>query len=115
MLENEDPKDHIVEMGSMVINEPTNYPAKVKKLIYELFRDGLIKTENEYSRYDFYVVWFCKTLQNWKALVSTTLEDGLYIEVTHDGDKKRTYVDVYKKTNHFVISDDFANENAKEK
>ena len=51
---------------------------------------------------DMYVVWFCKTLQNWKALVSTDALDsdsiyGNYVEVTHNGDKGETYCDVYKK------------------
>ena len=26
--------------------------------------------------FDVYIVWYCKTLQNWKALISTTLFDG---------------------------------------
>lgn len=47
--------------------------------------------------FDVYVVWFCKTLQNWKALISTSLPDGMYYEVTYDGDKERVYVDAYKK------------------
>lgn len=51
---------------------------------------------------DMYVVWFCKTLQNWKALVSTDVINssskyGDYVEVTHNGDKGETYCDVYKK------------------
>lgn len=51
---------------------------------------------------DMYVVWFCKTLQNWKALVSTSVlnsssECGDYVEVTYNGDKGETYCDVYKK------------------
>lgn len=46
---------------------------------------------------DVYVVWFCKTLQNWKALLSTTLPDGQYYEVTFNGDKQEIYLDVYKK------------------
>lgn len=46
---------------------------------------------------DIYVVWFCKTLQNWKALISTTLPDGMYYEVTYNGDKKEIYLDAYKK------------------
>lgn len=49
-----------------------------------------------------YVVWFCKTLQNWKALVSgTDIEE--YIEVTYNGDKDETYVDIYNKTKNVVI------------
>ena len=46
---------------------------------------------------DVYMVWCCKTLQNNKALLSTTLPDGIYYECTYNGDKKEMYVDVYKK------------------
>ena len=47
--------------------------------------------------FDVYVVWNCKTLQNNKALLSTTLSDGLYYEVTYNGDKDEFYFDAYKK------------------
>ena len=46
---------------------------------------------------DVYIVWFCKTLQNWKALAGTHHSDGMYYEVTYDGDKDCAYVDAYKK------------------
>jgi hypothetical protein len=51
-----------------------------------------------------YVVWSAKTLQNWKALLSTTLPDGMYYEVTYDGDKETAYIDAYKKFNNVSIS-----------
>lgn len=44
-----------------------------------------------------FVVWNCKTLQNNKALLSTTLFDGMYYEITFNGDKKEIYFDAYKK------------------
>lgn len=44
-----------------------------------------------------YVVWSCKTLQNSKALISTSLSDGMYYELTYNGDKKELYLDAYKK------------------
>jgi hypothetical protein len=53
---------------------------------------------------DVFVVWFCKTLQNRKALV-TTLNNGMYYEITHDGDRKQTYVDVYKKWENYTVKD----------
>lgn len=53
-----------------------------------------------------YVVWFCKTLQNWKALVSTVMSDGMYYEVTYNGDKHEAYLDVYKKWENKVIKDE---------
>lgn len=46
---------------------------------------------------DVYIVWFCKALQNWKALAGTHHSDGMYYEVTYDGDKDCAYVDAYKK------------------
>ena len=55
------------------------------------------QTTNEVLAEEMYIVWFCKTLQNWKALVSTTLPDGMYYEVTYNGDKKEIYLDAYKK------------------
>lgn len=54
---------------------------------------------------DVYVVWFCKTLQNWKALVSTNIPDLKYYEVTYNGDKQETYIDVYVKLDNKVIKD----------
>ena len=44
-----------------------------------------------------YIVWSCKTLQNNKALVSTTVPDGMYYEITYNGDKHELYLDAYKK------------------
>ena len=54
---------------------------------------------------DVYVVWWCKTLQNWKALVATNVSDGMYYEVTHNGDKNETYVDVYKKWENYTVKE----------
>lgn len=47
--------------------------------------------------FEVFVVWCCKTLQNHKALLSTTLSDGMYYECTYNGDKKELYLDAYKK------------------
>jgi len=44
-----------------------------------------------------FIVWSCKTLQNNKAMVSTTVSDGMYYELTYNGDKKELYFDAYKK------------------
>ena len=56
---------------------------------------------------DLYVVWFAKTLRNWKALVSTDVAQGLYWEVTYNGDKGETYVDTYVKQGNQAIPDSF--------
>ena len=77
-----------------------------KQIVVNYFNEKVEKTDNfKISIEDTYVVWFCKTLQNWKALVSTTVEDGMYYEVTHNGDKQETYLDAYKKWENRCISD----------
>lgn len=53
---------------------------------------------------DMYVVWFCKTLQNWKALVSGVYIKK-YVEVTYNGDKGEIYVDVYNKIYNACVKD----------
>ena len=69
-----------------------------KQTVLAYVRAHLDVTDNvNVSINDIYVVWFCKTLQNWKALISTTLPDGMYYEVTYNGDKKEIYLDAYKK------------------
>ena len=50
-----------------------------------------------------FVVWFCKTLQNSKALLSTNVSDGMYYELTYNGDKKEAYLDAYKKWQNMLI------------
>lgn len=55
------------------------------------------------SEKDIYIVWLCKSLQNNKALLSTTLPDGMYYELTYNGDKKELYLDAYKKFENICI------------
>ena len=75
-----------------------------KQIVMDYVNEHLDKSDNiQINLEDVYVVWFCKTLQNWKALVSTTLPDGQYYEVTHNGDKQETYLDVYKKWDNKCI------------
>ncbi len=52
---------------------------------------------------DVYVVWYSKSLQNHKALLSTPLPDGMYYELTYNGNKKEIYFDAYKKFENKAI------------
>lgn len=75
-----------------------NYQEIAKEVVLNYANKHIDKTDNvQITLDDVYIVWFCKTLQNWKALVSTTLPDGMYYEVTYNGDKKEVYLDAYKK------------------
>ena len=77
---------------------------KAKQIVVDYFNDNVDVMDNKNITIDeVFVVWFAKTLQNWKALVSTTVSDGMYYEITHNGDKKETYVDVYKKWENLTV------------
>lgn len=54
--------------------------------------------------FEVYVVWQCYTLGNWKCLVSSTLPDGMYYEVTYDKTKNAMYLDAYKKFENIEIT-----------
>lgn len=77
-----------------------------KKLVADYFNSHVDKSDGmRITADEVYIVWFCKTLQNWKALASTTVPDGVYYEITHNGDKGETYVDVYKKWDNVCVMD----------
>ena len=69
-----------------------------KEKVRDYANEHLDKTDNVQITIDnVFVVWQCKTLQNNKALLSTALYDGMYYELTYNGDKKELYLDAYKK------------------
>ena len=77
-----------------------------KNQIVNYTNDHLDKTDNKViTEEDVFVVWLCKTLQNNKALWSTTLFDGMYYEVTYNGDNDEAYIDAYKKWENYKIED----------
>lgn len=92
------PMTAVYDEGEL-IRMKTAKKAVVQYLTYINFLDGaLISTS------DIYIVWFCKTLQNWKALLSTDLVDsGIYFEVTYNGDQDELYLDHYTKTANVKI------------
>lgn len=68
----------------------------------EICKNEVVKYTNSHldkkiSSDNVYVVWLTKALQNNKALLSTTLLDGMYYELTYNGDKNELYIDVYKR------------------
>jgi len=76
----------------------------VKNLVADYTNEHLDKSDGKLiAADDVYVVWYCKTLQNWKALASTTLFDGMYYELTLNGDKQEIYLDAYKKFENRAI------------
>lgn len=79
---------------------------KARRIVMNYFNAHVDVTDKKkLTMDDVFVVWFSKTLQNWKCLVSTKVSDGMYYEVTHNGDKNENYVDVYKKWENYCVKD----------
>ena len=81
-----------------------DYSAKAKEIVKNYFNEKVDKTDNKKIELEeVFVVWSCKTLQNFKALVSTTVSDGMYYELTYNGNKEEWYLDAYKKWENVCI------------
>lgn len=77
---------------------------KALRIVRDYILKHLDKSDPE-PEFDVYTVWKAKALQNWKYLISSTLFDGMYYELTYNGDRKEWYLDAYKKFENIVISD----------
>ena len=85
------------------MNEKT-FVSLCKSEVVRYVNNRLDKTDGkQITEDDVYIVWMCKTLQNSKAMASTTLPNGMYYELTYNGDKKQLYVDAYKKWENVCI------------
>lgn len=81
------------------------FVALVKKTVADYANQNLDKTDGKkITEDDVFIVWMCKTLQNSKAMASTTLFDGMYYELTFNGNKQELYVDAYKKWQNFTVA-----------
>lgn len=80
----------------MIITGMAHFQSVVKKKLVEWYHKNRPEVEIDLS--NVFVVWSCKTLQNYKCLASTTISgDGIYAEYTYNGDKQELYEDVYGK------------------
>lgn len=73
----------------------------------EVFDNMSVYIQEKIDLSQVYVVWSCKTLQNYKALLSTSVSgDGIYVEFTYNGDKQELYMDVYHKVVNQKITEE---------
>ena len=77
---------------------------KALEIVRQYIWEHLDKSDPE-ATFEVFTVWKAKILQNWKYLISSTLWDGMYYELTYNGDKKEWYLDAYKKFENRVIKD----------
>lgn len=109
-MNHDTPEDSCCNDGK-VANTPTpdvgsKYIDKARNIVRSYINARKEKTDDHIvlQKEDVFVVWFSKTLQNWKALVSTTLPDGMYYEITYDGNRRRAYIDAYKKWENLAVA-----------
>lgn len=82
----------------MIITGMAHFESVCKNKLVEWYNHN---SKEHITLENVFVGWACKTLQNYKALLSTTLSgDGIYAEYTYNGDKQEMYEDVYKKTSN---------------
>lgn len=86
--------NHFIPKAKELVSEYTNRHMDSFELV--TYNPGI-------SPEDVYVVWYSKTLQNAKALLSTPLPDGMYYEVTYNGNKDEIYFDAYKKLENITV------------
>lgn len=86
------------------------HPDKAVEHVFIYVKNRLEKTDTHvnFTKDDVYVVSFMYILHGWKAMVSTTLADGMYYEVTYNKNDLETYIDAYKKWDNVKVSDDEA-------
>ena len=75
---------------------------KAIEIVMNYIEEHLDKSDYK-PNFEIYIVWKCKALQNWKYLLSSTLYDGMYYEITFNGNKNEWYLDAYKKFQNKVI------------
>lgn len=86
----------------MTITGMKDFQETCKRCLRDWYKEN---RDMELDGDDVYIVWSCKTLQNYKCLASTTVAgDGIYAEYTFNGDKQELYEDIYKKeTNQCIM------------
>lgn len=89
----------------MIITGMEHFQSVCKKKLVEWYNKN--RPDAKINLSNVYVVWSCKTLQNYKCLASTTVNgDGIYAEYTYNGDKQELYEDVYKKLTNYCYTEE---------
>lgn len=82
-----------------------DFVEKAKQAVVDYFNSQADSTDKNgrITADEVYVVWLVKALQNNKALLSTSVPDGMYYEFTWNGDKSEGYLDAYKKWKNVLV------------
>lgn len=80
------------------------FEVKCKNAIIEIL--GNEPYNEEYTIKDIHLVWFSKSLKNFKGLFIDNGKNNRYYECTYNGEKDELYIDLYRKTDNFILKGD---------
>lgn len=73
-----------------------------KKIVLDYYHNNVEGAEN-LTEDKVFIVWSCKTIQNYKAIMGAFFGDERLFEVTYNGNKCETYLDVYEKKDKVIV------------
>ena len=79
-----------------------DYNIEAVHIVIDYIKEHLDKSDGD-TPFQVYVVWQCCILGSRKWLISSTLPDGMYYEVTYDYHKGLYYLDAYRKWENRAI------------
>lgn len=81
-----------------------NYQEKAKQIVIDYYNEHVEKTDNKkLTESEVFIVWFSKTLQNWKALISTTISDGYVTTKSHTMVTKKKHILMHIKSGKMFV------------
>lgn len=84
---------------------PDDLTTKARAVVLEYVNSRIHRSDGDklIGLEDVYIVSFKFIMGYWKALVSTTIPDLMYYEVTHDRSADAIYIDAYRKIDSVTI------------
>lgn len=100
----EPPQTPRLFLDSLIISEKEKEEALIdpRRLLFE--RVMTVRGLEFSTRFDVWIVWSCKTLQNRKWIMATSLPDNNLYELTYDGETGQFYLDEYEKVSNTIMN-----------
>lgn len=91
-------------LDNLIITENEREEALIdpRRLLFERVMD--VRGLESSTSFEVWIVWSCKTLQNRKWIMATSLPDNSLYELTYNGETGQFYLDEYEKVSNTVIN-----------
>jgi Family of unknown function (DUF6275) len=87
-----------------VVLDPDRYLGLAKTLVADNYNDHHDETETPpLDVDDIYIVWWVKVLNNWKAVLASSVVRGMVWMVSFNGGKSEAYIEIYRKINNVKV------------